>query len=98
MACNRVVLCGRISEIAPLRYTPAGVSALDLVIAHDSEQWEAGFRRRAVCEVPLLAMAETAIQAARFKVGDTVGVEGFLARRGRQGMRLVLHVKRIELI
>jgi len=93
---NRVVLSGRISEKEALRYTPAGVPALNFTISHASEQVEAGNRREVQCEVASLALDQAALLASRLNVGDDVLVEGFLARRSRNSTQLVLHVNKVE--
>ena len=80
-----------------LRYTPAGVPALNFTISHASEQVEAGNRREVQCEVASLALDKAAMLASRFNVGDDVLVEGFLARRSRNSAQLVLHVNAVEL-
>lgn len=81
-----------------LRYTPAGVPLLGFRIEHESRQTEAGIERDVLCEVAAVALAESAVKAARFKVGDAVRMEGFLARRSRNSTQLVLHANFIELL
>jgi len=95
---NRVVLSGQIVAIDALRYTPAGIPALNLSINHRSRQVEAGMEREVECEVPVVALGDQAQQAARCKVGDGLKVQGFLARKSRNSSYLVLHANRIELI
>jgi primosomal replication protein N len=96
--CNHVALCGRISEIAPLRYTPGGLPILTFTLSHDSEQAEAGQRRKVQCEVPVMAVADAAEAAGKNRIGDLVEITGFMAQKSRTSYRLVLHVKSIRLI
>ena len=98
MSGNRVVLSGEIVALDPLRYTPAGLPALNLTLGHRSRQVEAGMEREVECEIAVMAMGELAQQTARCKVGDGVKVQGFLARKSRNSPQLVLHANRIELI
>lgn len=98
MSDNRVVLSGRIAEIDALRYTPAGIPALNLTLAHRSAQSEAGMAREVECEVKVVALGEQAQQAARCKVGDGLRIHGFLARKSRNSAHLVLHANSIEII
>ena len=42
---NRLVLQAQILEVAALRYTPAGLPALDLMLKHESTVDEAGAPR-----------------------------------------------------
>ena len=97
MGVNRLVLSGSISEMEVLRYTPAGIPALNFRISHASEQIEAGNRREVQCEVASLALDQAALLASRLNVGDAVLVEGFLARKGRNSTELVFHVNKVEL-
>ncbi len=98
MGDNHVALRGRVSDIAPLRYTPGGLPILSLTLSHESEQIEAGQRRKVQCEVPVMAVAEAAEAAGKSKIGDLVEVTGFMAQKSRTSNRLVLHVKSIRLI
>jgi primosomal replication protein N len=83
-------------ERGALRYTPAGIPALNFKLGHVSEQVEAGSRWRVQCEIPCLALAETAVAASRLENGCHLRVEGFLAQRSRMSVQLVLHVDKCE--
>jgi primosomal replication protein N len=63
---NRVELSGVLIERKALRFTPAGVPVTECLIGHQSEQLEAGSNRRVECEVPAIALGDTAqwLQAA----------------------------------
>ncbi len=91
------MLSGQIVTVDPLRYTPAGIPALNLTLGHRSIQVEAGMEREVECEVPVMVLGDQAQQAARCKVGDGLKVQGFLARKSRNSSYLVLHANRIEL-
>ncbi len=78
----------------PLRYTPAGIAALDCTLRHASMQAEAGGERRVECELQAVAFAEVA-QALSGMPGDRpLRYEGFLARRYRTGTSLAMHITR----
>ncbi|MBU0593909.1 MAG: primosomal replication protein N [Pseudomonadota bacterium] len=98
MSGNRIVLNGKILTIDPLRYTPAGIPALNLTLVHNSRQVEAGMEREVECEVQVVAIGELAQQAARCKVEDGIRIQGFLARKSRKSTQLVLHANKIELL
>jgi primosomal replication protein N len=78
-----------------LRYTPAGLPALDLVLAHRSEASEDGQPRQVQLE--LKAVAIGAISQAL----QTMGLEtpaqfaGFLAA-GRNGRGVVFHITSLD--
>lgn len=88
---NTVALHAEVSEIEPLRHTPAGIPLLQFRLLHRSQQVEAGFRRQVECELSAVAMGEVAIRAAALKVGQTVRVRGFLNRKSRMSKQIVLH-------
>ncbi len=81
-----------------MRYTPAGLPVLHFSLSHDSEQIEAGIRRKVQCSVPVMAVADAAQQMKELVLGDMIRVDGFLAQKSRTGTHLILHVKQIQLI
>jgi primosomal replication protein N len=91
------VLSGQIVALDQLRFTPAGIPALNLTLGHRSRQVEAGMEREAECEIAVMAMGDLAQQTSRRKIGDGLKVQGFLARKSRNSSHLVLHANRIEL-
>jgi primosomal replication protein N len=78
----------------PLRYTPAGVAALDCTLRHQSQQREAGGERRVDFEVHGVAFAEVARSLCEVPMDRALRCEGFLARRYRTGTTLALHITR----
>ena len=98
MGCNTVEISGRLTEIEPLRHTPAGMPLVHFTLAHVSTQIEAGHERRVECEVKGVALGEPATSMARLKAGDDVSVHGFLNRKNRMSAQLVLHATRTELL
>ena len=98
MDCNQVVLTGRIAEMDALRYTPAGLPLMAFRIGHLSEQIEAGFKRKVECEIPAVAMGDTAQVVAGWKAGHSIQAGGYLARKSQHSQQLVVHLTRIELI
>jgi len=95
---NRVVLAGKLLEMASLRYTPAGIPALNFRIAHASEQLEAGTRRSVECELSALAVGQPAVLLAGAKPGDGLRLTGFLAAKSLKSRTPVLHVNEIEFL
>ncbi|HXF65334.1 MAG TPA: primosomal replication protein N [Burkholderiales bacterium] len=96
MEANTVALSGALSEIEPLRYTPAGIPLLHFRILHRSRQLEAGFKREVECEMSGIAMGEVAVAMARLKPGQQVRVGGFLNRKNRMSTQLVLHTIEVQ--
>ncbi len=79
-----------------LRHTPAGIPILTFAVHHVSIKNEAGMKRQAECDVPVMAMAEMAKKATGLKIGDRVKVSGFLAKKSLRNDRLVLHLNELE--
>ena len=94
---NAVTLDARLQSRDDLRFTPAGVPALDFALEHESVQVEAGAERRVACEVTGVALGSVAQKLADVPPGTHIRCRGFLARRYRTGISLALHVNAFEL-
>lgn len=81
-----------------MRYTPAGIPALEFLLAHVSHQVEAGSERKVECEMPCVALGAPAQMLAAAKAGDAVLVSGFLAARSLKRRTPVLHVTTVEFV
>jgi primosomal replication protein N len=93
---NRLTIDATFAECSDLRYTPAGIPALDCVLKHGSTQAEAGGQRRVDCEIAAIAFGDLAIALAKVPIGTLLRCTGFLARRYRTGITLLLHVNEFE--
>jgi primosomal replication protein N len=96
--CNQTVICGRVIEKGSLRYTPAGVAVAEFKIDHASRQIEAGKPRKVECEIPVVALAQSSEIVAAITPGTMVRVAGFLAKKSRMSLQLVLHASKIDFI
>ena len=92
-------------SLEPIRYTPAGIPLLSFMLQHASEQFEAGLKRKVECEVNAVVLgnitgdiAKQNIQLEKIKLGSSVNVKGFLAKRSAKSTQLVLHIEKLELI
>ena len=92
---NRTELNACIAEQAALRYTPAGLPALDLILEHASEVQEAGQMRKVQLKLRALAIGSLAERLAKQAVGSVWTFQGFLATP-RQGKSVVLHVQEFQ--
>ena len=90
------MLDATLAERGDLRYTPAGIPALDCVLKHASVQTEAGSDRKVDCELAAVAFGDSAKALAKLPMGTTVRCQGFLARRYRTGITVALHVNQFE--
>ncbi len=82
----------------PLRHTPAGLPVVDFILAHASQQTEAGSPRQVEFEMPAKAIGDLAASIAKIRGGSRVEAQGFLNRKHRMSRQVVLHVTNIELI
>ena len=92
---NQTDLTACIAELAALRYTPAGLPALDLVLEHSSQQQEAGHTRVVNLRIRALALGIQAERLSRQTVGSQWRFQGFLATP-RQGRSVVLHIQEFQ--
>ncbi|MBA3755563.1 MAG: primosomal replication protein N [Nitrosomonas sp.] len=98
MYCNQTIICGKITKLGVLRYTPAGIAIIEFTVKHVSQQIEAGVARQIMCEVLVVALDQLALTAAGFKIDCTVKLVGFLNRKSHMNQQLVLHTDHIKLI
>ncbi len=92
---NQTILSARIAEALALRYTPAGIPALDLRLEHESEALEAGQKRQVRVEIRAVAFGADAETLARQAIGTAFRFTGFLAAR-RNGKHPVLHIQSFQ--
>lgn len=92
---NQVVLTACIAEISALRYTPAGLPALDFRLEHESEVTEAGQARQVKAAVKAVALGSVAESLGRQPVGSPWRFTGFLATP-RNGKYPVLHIQSFD--
>ena len=92
---NQVALDAAIAEAAPLRYTPAGLPALDLRLEHESQVVEAGQPRQVKAAVKAVAIGSVAETLVRQPIGSHWAFTGFLATP-RNGKHPVLHIQSFE--
>jgi len=91
---NRLVLQAQLVERAAVRYTPAGLPALDLSLKHTSEVSEDGQTRKVSLEIKAVAIGEITRQMGQLAVGSEAQFAGFLSQ-SRNGRGLVFHVTAI---
>jgi primosomal replication protein N len=95
---NKVEISGLITELKPLRHTPAGVPVVEFRLRHDSERAEAGARRKVEAEIEAVAFEAQARLLAGTALGRSLKAEGFLCAKSRRSKRPVLHVTNIEFV
>ncbi|HLR13587.1 MAG TPA: primosomal replication protein N [Burkholderiaceae bacterium] len=91
---NQVQLTGQILEAQAIRYTPAGVAMLDMLIAHHSEVEHAEHTRTIEMEMRATASGDMALLMAEVALGEPLWLQGFLAPSRKGSSRLVLHIQK----
>ena len=80
------------AELGVLRYTPAGLPAIDLRLEHESTLDEAGKPRQIKTALKAVAFGAVAERLARQSLGSLWRFQGFLATPGN-GKHAVLHIQ-----
>jgi primosomal replication protein N len=92
---NRLVLNATLVERGALRYTPAGLPALDLSLKHESEVTQDGQTRKVWFELKARAIGEITQRVSRVELGSMHGFAGFLSSQ-RNGRGIVFHVTELD--
>jgi primosomal replication protein N len=92
---NRLVLQAQLVEKGAVRYTPAGLTAFDLSLKHESEVTQAGAPRRVSVEIKAVAIGDITTRLSTLELGSTATFAGFLGGR-RNGRGIVFHVTEFD--
>jgi primosomal replication protein N len=90
---NTLELSARVLECEPLRHTPAGLPALEMLLAHESKVIEAGQTRRVELTISAVALGDLALLLAETALGSELHVQGFLAPTRKDSIKLKLHLQ-----
>ena len=71
---------------------------VELKLSHESEQDEAGGRRKVNVEMSAVAFEAQARLLAAAKPGSAVALEGFMSAKSRRSKKPVLHVTGVEFV
>ncbi|SCK59217.1 restart primosome assembly protein PriB [Variovorax sp. HW608] len=92
VAVNQLVLTACVAELGALRFTPAGLPAVDARLEHESTIVEAGQSRQVKAAIKAVAFGAVAERLARQALGSLWRFQGFLATPGN-GKHPVLHIQ-----
>lgn len=92
---NQLALTACIAEAKALRYTPAGLPALDLRLEHESSIEEAGQTRQVKAAVKAVALGAVAERLGSQPIGSAWRFSGFLATP-RNGKYVVFHIQEFQ--
>ena len=89
---NQLVLTACLVEVSPLRYTPAGLPALNFSLESDTEVQEMGSKRQVKVSLKALAIGHLAESIGKQTLGSAWKFTGFLGA-ARQGKNVVFHIQ-----
>ena len=89
------MLSACIAEFDALRFTPAGLPALNMKLEHESTVQEMGQTRQVNAAVKAVAFGAIAERLVKQAIGSSWQFTGFLATP-RNGKQLVLHVQEFQ--
>jgi len=89
---NRLQLLAKVVQVNGLRYTPAGIPVIDIVLEHESTQTELDQPRLVKLQLKALAFGTRAETLARQELDSLLSCDGFLAS-ARNGKGLVFHIQ-----
>lgn len=92
---NEIRLSAQWVEQAALRYTPAGMPALDLTLEHHGQAIEAGFPRQVELRIRAVALGDLARKLQQWPASEPALWTGFLAP-ARNGKGVVMHITAVE--
>ena len=92
MQTNSLELTACIAEVEAMRYTPAGIPALQFRLEHESQLQEAGSVRTVKMVIKAVAYGAQAERLAQQAIGSNWSFKGFLAN-ARQGKSVVFHIQ-----
>jgi primosomal replication protein N len=92
---NRLVLAAQVLERGAMRYTPAGLPALDLKLKSDAEVSQDGQPRKVSLEIKAVVIGAITRPAQALALGSEAMFAGFLAP-SRNGKGMVFHVTSID--
>ncbi len=87
-----MILTARIVELDAMRYTPAGLPALNIKLEHESELQEADQKRQVKAALKAVAFGSIAERLASQAPGSDWTFKGFLATP-RNGKYVVFHIQ-----
>jgi primosomal replication protein N len=92
VSANAVVLTACIAEVQTLRYTPAGIPVLQLVLEHHSEVQDAQGKRQVKMVLKAMAFGALAERLVSQAVGSSWEFHGYLSN-SRAGKSIVLQIQ-----
>ena len=93
---NKLQITGTLQKLEAVRYTPAGIAALDFLLTHQSEQFEAGVKRQVQCDLTCICLGDIALILKEASIGVPIELDGFLANRSSKSNYPIFHATSIQ--
>lgn len=93
---NHIALTATLVEREVLRYTPAGVAAIEAVFRHEGEVIEAGGVRQLKFELDTITLGSLAQRIQALPLGTAIQLTGFIAPRSHRTRKLRIHITDFE--
>ena len=92
LIANQLLLTATLVALDALRYTPAGLPALNVKLEHESSLMEAGQARTVKAAIKAVAFGTVAERLAKQAIGSVWSFKGFLATP-LNGKHVVYHLQ-----
>jgi primosomal replication protein N len=92
---NRLLLTAALVQRSALRYTPAGLPALDLSLEHESTVSEDGQPRKVSMEMRAVALGAVTQPISGLAMGQGATFAGFITST-RNGRGLLFHITSVD--
>ena len=93
---NDLQIDAAVVEREILRYTPAGIPILAVLLQHQSSVTEAGLARQVEMSLPAVVAGSLTDAVQRLALGEVVKMRGFLAPKRRNTRTLVFHITELQ--
>lgn len=94
---NHLTFTAVVATPGELRYTPAGLPAIELTLQHQSEVIEAGLKRRLDFQVDAVALGDTALLLVNVPLGAALDITGFIAPLRKASVRMIVHIQEVQI-
>ena len=98
MINNQLTLDAVLIAKQTIRFTPAGIPVLTLDFQHESEQVEAGVKRRVKAQIVVVAAGEIAKAIDTVSLGQAVCLSGFLTEKRKDSKSLTMHLNEFKVL
>lgn len=92
---NRLLLTAQLVERNALRFTPAGLPVLDVLLRHESTLVQSGQQRSVGLDLRARVIGDLVSHFAALELGSQHGFGGFLGSQ-RNGRGVLFHVTEID--